>query len=145
MPSIKDESTVEAVARAFTSNGRNKERALKTVGYSDNYAEHRAECVLSNVGVKAAIARIDAKTAKRAEFTVEQYQNQLDEDRDMARALRQPSAAVSATVAKGRSCGYDRDNAMASIDNTAPLSDTDRQKLLDMGKALDGPKLAKEA
>ncbi len=68
MPSIKDQSTVEAVAREFTSNGRNKENALKSVGYSKNYAEHRADCVLSNVGVKQAIARIDAKSEQKLEF-----------------------------------------------------------------------------
>lgn len=59
MPSITDQSTVEAIAREFTSNGRNKENAMKAVGYSDNYAEHRADMVLGNVGVKQAIARID--------------------------------------------------------------------------------------
>ena len=65
MPSVKDQSTVEAIAREFCSNGRSKEKAMKTVGYSDNYAEHRADKVLSNVGVKAAIAVIDGKAAEK--------------------------------------------------------------------------------
>ncbi len=66
MPSVKDKSTVEAIAREYCSNGRNEEKGLLAVGYSKNYARAGAgNKVYSNVLVKAAIARIDAKTEKK--------------------------------------------------------------------------------
>ena len=61
MPSIKDESTVEAIAQEFTSNGRNKARALETIGYSKGYSNTQGiGVVYSNLRVKQAIARIDS-------------------------------------------------------------------------------------
>ena len=107
--------------------------------------------MLSNVGVKAAIARIDAQTAAETGFSVQQYQAQLDTDRALAIRLNQPSAAVSATVAKGRSCGYDKDNHAGSIDEASPLSDAQRTAAMAAAKAAveampsTGPKLSKEA
>lgn len=111
MPSIKDKSTVEAIAREFCSNGRNKERAMKSVGYSENYAEHRAECVLGNVGVKAAIAKIDGKTAKKAEITRTTQLADLEEAKQMARDLRMPAAFVSACREQDNILGLVRDKA----------------------------------
>lgn len=68
MPSIKDESTVEAIAQEFTSNGRNKTETLKTIGYTPKYTESRGLAVVfGNVRVKAAIARIDAKRQAKNE------------------------------------------------------------------------------
>lgn len=63
MPNIKDDSTVEAIAREFTNNGRNKAKALETIGYSKGYANTQGIIVVySNIRVKEAIARIDAET-----------------------------------------------------------------------------------
>ncbi len=70
MPSIKDKSTVEAIAQEFCSNGRCKQKALKAVEYADSYAKESGrgcKVVFSNVRVKAAIARIDAKTQAKNE------------------------------------------------------------------------------
>jgi len=69
MPCIKDKSTVEAIARAFCSNGRVKSTALETVGYSRKYSRTCGLKVLDNVRVKAAIARIDANVAQEAAIT----------------------------------------------------------------------------
>ncbi len=152
MPSIKDESTVEAIARAFTSNGRCKGKALITVGYADSYAidgGRGCDVVFSNVRVKAAIARIDAKTAKKADYSIEKYRQELDEARTHARELRQPSAEVSAIVAKGRSCGYDKDNDMGSKDQPQPITAAQAEEWRLMAQAATraslGPKLSKEA
>ena len=69
MPSIKDQSTVEAIAREYTSNGRNKTETLKAIGYSESYYNggRSAEVVWGNERVIAAIARIDEKTAVKHE------------------------------------------------------------------------------
>ena len=123
MPSIKDQSTVEAIAREYCSNGRNKTEALKAVRYSKSYCEggRSAEIVWGNERVKQAIADIDAKSAEKAEFTLQAYQAQLQDDRQLAIELKQPSAAVSASVAMGRSCGFDKD-MQASPDTPQDLT-----------------------
>ncbi len=72
MPNIKDQSTVNAIAREFCSNGRKKGIALESVGYSKTYAlESGRGCnvVFSNVRVIAAIAKIDAKHEKKLDHT----------------------------------------------------------------------------
>ena len=70
MPSIKDKSTVDAIAVEFTSNGRNKEQALKTMGYAESTYKSGRGCkdVYGNTRVKTAIAKIDAKTIAKAEY-----------------------------------------------------------------------------
>ena len=69
MPSIKDDSTVEAIAREFTSTGRNKTETLKTIGYTEKYADSRGlKVVFGNVRVKEAIARLDAKTQAKVDY-----------------------------------------------------------------------------
>ena len=67
MPSIKDNSTVQAIAREYCSNGRNIEKALLAVGYAPSYARNGAGHKLSaNVRVKEAIFAIDNARAAKA-------------------------------------------------------------------------------
>ena len=85
MPSIKDASTVEAIAREYCSNGRYKARALETIGYSKGYSNTQGiGVVYGNVRVKDAIARIDAKTTAK-----------LDHDRTIAIAILNEALAIA--------------------------------------------------
>ncbi len=76
MPNIKDQSTVEAIAREFTSNGRNKTRAMIAIGYDEAYSDsgkgHKS--VYGNLRVIEAIKAIDDKT--RAESVASRKQRQ---------------------------------------------------------------------
>ena len=68
MPNIRDQSTVEAIAREFCTNGRSKLEALKKVGYKPSYYNTLGiGKVYSNIRVIEAIARIDAKNARKCE------------------------------------------------------------------------------
>ena len=79
MPSIRDKSTVRALALEFTSNGRKQEEAMVSVGYSLNYARSYCGKMWDNPIVKAAIQVIDSKNEvktiasrrKRQEFWTE--------------------------------------------------------------------------
>ena len=63
MPNIRDQSTCEAIAREFCSNGRNKTEAMRTVGYKDGYCDNRGTgIVYTNSRVIEAIRAIDAKS-----------------------------------------------------------------------------------
>ncbi|KKK81939.1 hypothetical protein LCGC14_2808380 [marine sediment metagenome] len=72
MPSIKDESTVKAIAREFVSNGRNKTEALRTIGYKDSYCDTNGiGVVYSNIRVIEAIAVLDVENGAKLEITRE--------------------------------------------------------------------------
>lgn len=80
MPNIKDKSTVEAIAREFTSNGRNKTEALRTIGYKDSYCDNNGTGVVyTNARVIEAIARIDADTGLKMDWSREENMKALAE------------------------------------------------------------------
>jgi len=112
MPSIKDKSTVEAIAREYCSNGRRKCKALETIGYSRAYSiegGRGADVVFSNVRVKAEIARLDSSNAKAAEFTVKVAGENYDRIMKTAEKEHQLSAAVAANTGHARLYGMDKD------------------------------------
>ena len=99
MPSIKDDSTVEAIAREFASNGRRKGIALQTVGYADSYSiegGRGCDVVFHNVRVKAAIRRIDAKNEEKIEHTRNKSLQKLYLACDIAEDQRNPAGMVAA-------------------------------------------------
>ncbi len=92
MPCIKDKSTVEAIAREFTSNGRNKLEALKTIGYEPSYYNTRGiGVVYSNVRIIAAIAEIDAKQAEKAERTISELDQMYQHAYNLAEKRLDPN------------------------------------------------------
>ena len=111
MPSIKDESTVEAIARAFTSNGRNEEQGMLSAGYSKSYARsglgHR---IYADIRLKTAIARIDAENAEIGQRTVAGIDEMNKTHYNTSKTLNQPSAMVSAVTGLARLYGMDKDN-----------------------------------
>ncbi len=135
MPSIKDQSTVEAIAREYCSNGRKKGKALKTIGYSEGYSNTQGIIVVySNVRVKAAIKLIDAKDEQKCEYTKEEAQRRLDAAYNLAIDDNQASAAVSAVVAANRMRGWDKDNDMGT-EKPRDLSDEDLAEANKLGDA----------
>lgn len=104
MPSIKDDSTVEAIAREFTSNGRNKEQAMRTIGYAVSSCKSgkAVRDVYGNLRVKQAIARIDAESAKECKRTVQSLDAMQQAAYDLSMKINQPAAAVSASREIGK-------------------------------------------
>lgn len=123
MPSIKDKSTVEAIARAFTSNGRNGEQALLSVGYSKAYARGGTSNKLySNVLVKAAIARIDEKSAVKQERTVESLDAMYQAGFDIAQTQKNPAAMATNATGIARLYGMDKDNDVGKGDKPVAIT-----------------------
>jgi hypothetical protein len=109
MPNIKDQSTVEAIAREYCSNGRNKGEALRTIGYKDSYCNTRGiGVVYSNVRVIEAIKAIDDKTAARIEFNREVALENNNRIMIAAEKAGQLSAAVSANNSNMRLFALDQ-------------------------------------
>ena len=147
MPNIKDKSTVEAIAREYCSNGRNKGDALRTIGYSDSYCDTLGiGKVYSNIRVKDAIARIDSRQAAQQGRTVKQIDDMYTADRELARALKQPSAAVSAVTGIARLYGMDKDAGGTEEQQALAATVAEQAKLIAEQLVLNAnkPKLVKD-
>lgn len=77
----------------------NATQAAIRAGYSAKTAKQIGARLLTNVDVAFALAEREERTAKKLEITVERLTEMLIEDRDLARKMEQPSAAVSAVTA----------------------------------------------
>ncbi len=144
MPSIKDQSTVDMIARVFCGEGkRNKTETLRFVGYSEGYADNGLGhgTVFGNIRVKAAIARIDAKQAEIGHRTIAGLDKMYQNAHDVAETMKNPNAM--ATNITGIARLYNMDQP-ADGDTTQPLSPEQRAAAMAAAKAATGPKLAKE-
>ena len=142
MPSTRDNSTVQAIARAFTSNGRNKTEALKAVGYSDRYAETRGiKEVYGNVRVKEAIAAIDAKGAEKQERTIASLDLMYAEAYALAKRCNQPAAMNGAVTGIARLYGMDKDAGSGHEAAPKPLTESEIEQLKAMARAVTGSQL----
>lgn len=100
----------ELFAQALAKGG-NATSAYKDAGYSaqGNAAESAASRLLSDVKVQQRVAELQERAAVRAEKTVADLVDMLDEDRELARKLEQPSAAISAVMGMGKLLGLVKD------------------------------------
>lgn len=95
------------------AKGKSKLGAYKAAGYEpDGGAATRLSM---NVNVAARVAQLKAKAAERVIVTVADLAQQLDEDREFARELDNPSAAVSATMGKAKVLGLLEDRSKVDI------------------------------
>ena len=124
IPNIKDDSTVEAIAREFTSNGRNKTQAMITVGYDPVYADggRGQNSVYGNTRTKEAISRIDAELGAEAGRTVAGVDKLYQQAYDLAKQSNQPSAMVSASTGIARLYGMDKDASTDKQDTPTTLT-----------------------
>ena len=89
----------EAFAQA-RARGLSIDRAYEEAGYKPNRGN--AARMNTNEGVTARIAELQAETRAEHGVTVATIDEQLREDRALARALEQPKAALDATVARAK-------------------------------------------
>ena len=141
MPSIKDQSTVEAIAREYCSNGRNKLEALKTIGYKKSYYSTRGiSVVYSKVRVKAAIAEIDTENAEIGHRTVQGLDEMYQAAYKLAKTCNQPAAMNGSVTGIARLYGMDKD-ADHKLDEPKPLSEQELEKLRAMAAQITEDKL----
>ncbi len=109
MPSVKDKSTIEAIAREFCSNGRIKSLALEAVGYRERYSRTCGLKLYGNIRVIEAIAKIDKEKQVKYEWNEQKALKELDDACLQAEGLRQPAVRVSSVIARNRMFGMDKD------------------------------------
>lgn len=83
--------------------GRTLDEAYKLAGYKPS--RQHAQRLATKGTVEARIAELRKAMAETFEITAESIAAQLDADWVFARACKVPSAAVAATVAKGKLAG----------------------------------------
>ncbi len=134
MPNIADINTIKAIAQAFVVNGLVKSKALITAGYSKHYARAGKGLALFNDDrVIAEIAQVQSEARIKAGTTIEDVERMYDEDRTLARALKQPAAAISAVTGIARLYGLDKD-AHSGAEQPAELNPSDIQELKELAK-----------
>ncbi len=122
----------------------NSTQSMIAAGYAPKYAHTNVDRLTTNDYVKQAIADKKAKIAKQMGYSIEQYRLELESEISKASASGQHSAAITGIVAKGRSCGYDKDNQQGKTEQAQPLTSDERKALLQQARALDGIQLVKD-
>jgi len=88
--------------------------SARRAGYrgDTNQLAQRAHELVNNSKVKALKETLQAETEADTAYTIQLYQQELEQARQRAITGRSNAAEVSAIVAKGRSMGYDKDNRL---------------------------------
>lgn len=83
---------------------------------------NKAYELMQNVDITSRITTLQERIAKKFEVTVESLTRELEEDRQLARDLEMPSAAISALSVKARIHGLDKQ--VLSNDPSNPMPAT---------------------
>jgi len=83
----------------------NATQAAIRTGYSAKTAKQQGSRLLAEPHVQAAVRAGQRKVAKKAEVTVESLMGELEQARKLALKEKQASAAVTATMGKGKLAG----------------------------------------
>lgn len=95
------------------AKGKSKVGAYKAAGFD---GDRTNACRLATNGnIAKRVAALKAKAAEKVIVTVADIAQQLDEDREFARELDSPSAAVSATMGKAKVLGLLEDRTKVDI------------------------------
>jgi len=81
-----------------------------------------AIALLDNNKIATRVGELQTQLQKKFEVTVETLTKELDEDRQLARSLGQPGAAISAVNVKARIHGLDKQVMSNDPDNPMPAT-----------------------
>lgn len=106
--------------------------AIRT-GYSERTAKQQGSGLLTNAHVQAAVRAGQKKVARKNEVTVDSLMAELEQARKLALKEKQASAAVTATMGKGKLAGllvekHKHSGAIGTYD-LKNLSDDDLDRL----------------
>lgn len=87
----------------YLLKGKSAAEAYVMAGYRDN--RHNAAALGREEHIKTRLQELQSAVANRAETTAADIARQLDEDRELAREVKVPSAAVSASMGKAKLFG----------------------------------------
>lgn len=88
------------------AKGATQTEAYLTAGYKGD--KTAASRLSTNVNVQRRVAELKADAAVRARKSMDDILEQLDDDRQFAREMEAPSAAIQATMGQAKILGYDK-------------------------------------
>lgn len=103
------------------AKGKTSDEAYSDAGFMPNRGN--AARLKATENVAARVAELQERAAIRTEATVETIAAQLDEDREFARLLKSPSAAVAATMGKAKLLGFLVEKVQADVTNRDARAD----------------------
>jgi phage terminase small subunit len=108
----------EAFVNYYCSNGFNATRAAISAGYSESTAKEIGYENLTKPHVKKKVDEFKAGRAKKAQITVDDLILELEEARDLAKEVQQPSALTGATMGKAKLLGLDQLVLIHKVDDS---------------------------
>jgi phage terminase small subunit len=93
----------------------NATQAALRAGYSERTAEQIGYQLLQKTSVKEAVEAQTKEHAERCAVTVDSLSGELSADRELARHLEMPTAAISATMGQAKLHGLLTDKADVNI------------------------------
>ena len=92
------------------AEGKSQKQAYVDAGYAarGNSAEAEAARLIRNDKVAARVANLKAEHAARSAITVDTIISELNEARELALRVRNPTAMINASMAKAKLLGLDR-------------------------------------
>ena len=124
-------NTLNARQEAFcrgVAEGKSQSQAYVDAGYAarGNSAEANAAILIRNHKVAARLAERQAENAARSRITVDTIIRELNEARELAKRINNPSAMVSASMAKAKLCGLAVDRSVVTMKhNYAMMSEAE--------------------
>lgn len=149
MPDIRDINTVQALARGFIDNKRDRSKGAQFAGYSKKtaYSGHVA-ILYARDDVKRAIHEIEARQAEIGNRSISGLDQMYQEGFDVAKTQRNPSGMATNTTGIARL--YNMDQPEGKADQPASITEEQAARYRDMADAatadnLSKPKLSKGA
>jgi phage terminase small subunit len=95
------------------AKGKSQVEAYRVAGYRPN--DGHAARLAGNGRIAERMAELKTRAAEKVIVTVADIAQQLDDDREFARLLKVPAAAVSATMGKAKVLGLLEDKTKVDI------------------------------
>lgn len=114
----------ERFAQAYVETGNASEayrRAYDAENMKDTAVHVNASKLLKNTKVALRLDELQRRAQKRHDITIDTLTEMLKADRDLAREIEQPSAAVSAVMGLAKIHGLILDKAQISGDEDNPI------------------------
>ena len=115
----------EKFCKTFIATGNASEAYRQSYDCSKSNGptiNRNAVALLDNTKIATRVGELQLNLQKKFEVTVESLSKELDEDRQLARSLGQPGAAISALNVKARIHGLDKQVMSNDPNNPMPAT-----------------------
>lgn len=129
------------------AKGKSASEAYVEAGYKENQARSAASRLLStNVSIGQRVAQIQARASDRVEVTLSSLMAELEEARELAISLDQPSAAVSAIKEKAILAGIRVEKSeRKNVNDARELTDNELEAAIADAAAREAAETANKA